>query len=146
MGQKYSNEIIGKLHKIGNNLGLPEPALRNTLEGLEEDVKDETGVDVKFPVDVKGADVLLVTPSADFFAEPHIDGLIGYAKVFHAAGISWTVSSHASEAANFSMFIGSHSNLHQVAKRIREARSIRVKAHRRGDASRLACGLQLGIR
>jgi Fe-S oxidoreductase len=121
MGQKYSNEIIGKLQRIGNNLGLPEPALRNTLEGLEEDVKDETGVDVKFPLDVKGVDILLVTPSADFFAEPHIDGLIGYAKVFHAAGVSWTMSSYASEAANFSMFIGSHDNLHKVAMRIRKA-------------------------
>jgi Fe-S oxidoreductase len=121
VGQRYSNEIIGKLQKIGNNLGLPEPALRNTLEGLEEDVKDETGVDVKFPLDVKGADILLITPSADFFAEPHIDGLIGYAKVFHAAGVSWTISSYASEAANFSMFIGSHDNLHKVAMRIRKA-------------------------
>ncbi len=121
LGQKYSNEIIGKLHKIGNNLGLPEPALANTLEGLEEDVKEETGVDVKYPLDVKGAEVLVITPSADFFAEPHIDGLIGYGKVFHAAGISWTLSSHASEAANFSMFIGSHDNLKRVAMRIREA-------------------------
>jgi Fe-S oxidoreductase len=121
LGQRYSNEIIGKLHKIGNNLGLPEPALANTLEGLEEDVKDETGVDVKFPLDVKGADILLITPSADFFAEPHIDGLIGYAKVFHAAGASWTMSSYASEAANFSMFIGSHDNLRKVALRIRKA-------------------------
>ncbi|HWR87151.1 MAG TPA: (Fe-S)-binding protein [Acidiferrobacterales bacterium] len=121
VGQRYTNEIIGKLHKIGNNLGLPEPALANTLEGLEEDVKDETGVDVKFPLDVKGADILLVTPSADFFAEPHIDGLIGYAKVFHAAGASWTMSSYASEAANFSMFIGSHDNLRKVALRIRKA-------------------------
>jgi len=121
LGQRYSNEIIGKLQKIGNNLGLPEPALRNTLEGLEEDVKDETGVDVKFPLDVKGAEILLVTPSADFFAEPHIDGLIGYAKVFHAAGVNWTISSYASEAANFSMFIGSHDNLHKVAMRIRKA-------------------------
>jgi Fe-S oxidoreductase len=121
LGQKYSNEIIGKVHKIGNNLGLPEPALRNTLDGLEEDVKEATGVDVKFPLDQKGAEVLLVTPSADFFAEPHIDGLIGYAKVFHAAGISWTLSSHASEAANFSLFIGNHDNLQKVAERIREA-------------------------
>ena len=121
VGQKYSNEIIGKVHKIGNNLGLPEPALRNTLDGLEEDVKDETGVDVKFPLDVKGAEVLLITPSADFFAEPHIDGLIGYAKVFHAAGITWTLSSHASEAANFSLFIGNHDNLQKVATRIRDA-------------------------
>ncbi|MGE5241325.1 MAG: (Fe-S)-binding protein, partial [Bacteroidota bacterium] len=47
--------------------------------------------------------------------------LIGYGKVFHAAGISWTLSSHASEAANFSMFIGSHENLHRAALRIREA-------------------------
>ncbi len=121
VGQKYCNEIIGKVYKIGNNLGLPEPALRNTLEGLEEDVKEETGVDVKFPLDVKGAEVLLITPSADFFAEPHIDGLIGYGKVFHQAGISWTLSSYASEAANFSMFIGNHDNLHRVALRIREA-------------------------
>ena len=121
LGQKYSNEIIGKVHKIGNNLGLPEAALRNTLDGLEEDVKEATGVDVKFPLDVKGAEVLLVTPSADFFAEPHVDGLIGYAKVFHAAGISWTLSSHAAEAANFSMFIGNHDNLQKVAGRIREA-------------------------
>ena len=121
LGQKYSNEILGKVYRIGNNLGLPEPALADTLEGLEEDVKEETGVDVKFPLDKKGAEVLLITPSADFFAEPHIDGLIGYGKVFHAAGISWTLSSHASEAANFSMFIGSHDNLRKVAMRIREA-------------------------
>ena len=121
LGQKYSNEILGKVYRIGNNLGLPEPALADTLEGLEEDVKEETGVDVKYPLDKKGAEVLLITPSADFFAEPHIDGLIGYGKVFHAAGISWTLSSHASEAANFSMFIGSHDNLRKVAMRIREA-------------------------
>jgi Fe-S oxidoreductase len=121
LGQKYSNEIIGKVHKIGNNLGLPGPALRDTLDGLEEDVKEATGADVRFPLDEKGAEVLLITPSADFFAEPHIDGLIGYAKVFHAAGISWTLSTHASEAANFSLFIGNHDNLQKVAERIREA-------------------------
>ncbi len=121
VGQKYCNEIISKVHKIGNNLGLPGPALEDTLEGLEEDVEDETGVAVKYPLDVKGAEVLLVTPSADFFAEPHVDGLIGYGKVFHEAGISWTVSSHASEAANFGMFIGSYDNMRKLAVRIREA-------------------------
>jgi len=121
LGQKYCNEIIGKVHKIGNNLGLPEPALVDTMEGLEEDVEEETGIAVKFPVDQKGADVLLVTPSADFFAEPHVDGLIGYAKVFHQAGISWTVSSYASEAANFAMFIGSYEQMHKIAARIRKA-------------------------
>jgi len=121
IGQKYCNEIIGKVFKIGNNLGLPKPALADTLEGLEEDVKEDTGVDVRYPLDEKGAEILLITPSADFFAEPHVDGLIGYGKVFHQAGVSWTLSSYASEAANFGMFIGSYENMRKVALRIREA-------------------------
>lgn len=120
-GQKYSNEIIGKVHRIGNNLGLPGPALEDTLLGLEEDTKEDTGVDVRFPLDQKGAEVLLVTPSADFFAEPHVDSLIGYAKVFHASGTSWTLSSKASEAGNFGMFIGNYDQLRSIAMRVREA-------------------------
>jgi len=121
LGHKYVNEIIGKVHKIGNNLGLPGPALENTLEGLEEDVLEDTGAAVKYPLDVKGAEVLLVTPSADFFAEPHVDSLIGYGKVFHAAGISWTLSSKASEAGNFGMFIGNYEQMKKIAMRVREA-------------------------
>ncbi|MFO8023641.1 sulfate reduction electron transfer complex DsrMKJOP subunit DsrK [Thiohalophilus sp.] len=121
VGQKYCNEIIGKAGTIGNNLGLPEPALADTLEGLEEEVEEDTGVPVKFPLDQKGAEILLVTPSADFFAEPHVDGLIGYAKVFHEAGVSWTLSSYASEAANFGMFIGSYENMRDLSLRVRKA-------------------------
>lgn len=128
MGQKYVTEIIGKLHKIGNNLGLPPKALVNTLEGLEEDIEEETGVPVKLPIDVEGADILLITPSADFFASPHMEGLMGYAKVFHEAGANWTLSSHASEAANFSMFIGSYENLTKVSQRIaKAAKDLKVK-------------------
>ena len=37
------------------------------------------------------------------------------------AGISWTISSHASEAANFGLFTGSYENMRKVALRIREA-------------------------
>ncbi|MBI4206965.1 MAG: (Fe-S)-binding protein [Betaproteobacteria bacterium] len=120
-GSKYTNEIIGKVHKIGNNLGLPPAALQNTLEGMEEDVKEATGIDVRFPLDEKGAEVLLVTPSADFFAEPHVESLIGYAKVFHQAGIRWTFSTHASEAGNFGMFVGSYGQMKKIAMRVKEA-------------------------
>ena len=120
-GQKYCNEIIGKVLDTGNNLGLQEKALRATLESLEEDIEEDTGVSVRIPLDEKGADILLIAPSADFFAEPHIEGLIGYAKVFHQAGVSWTVSSYASEAANFGLFIGSYENMREVSLRIRKA-------------------------
>jgi len=121
VGQKYCNQILGKAVSIGNNLGLPEPALKDTLLDLEEEVEEDSGVPVKYPLDQKGAEILLVTPSADFFAEPHIDGLIGYGKVFHQDGVSWTMSSYASEAANFGMFIGSYDVMRKAALRIRKA-------------------------
>ena len=121
VGQKYSNQILGKINKIGNNLGMPEPALRDTLTDLEEEIEEETGIPVKLPLDIKDSEILMVTPSADFFAEPHIDGLIGYAKVFHQSGISWTLSSYASEAANFGMFIGNYEIMREGALRIRKA-------------------------
>jgi len=121
IGQKYSNQILGKVKKIGNNLGMPEPALKDTLLDLEEDIEQETGVAVRIPIDKKDVEVLLVTPSADFFAEPHIDGFVGYVKVFHQSGVSWTLSSYASEAANFGMFIGSYEVMRQGALRIRKA-------------------------
>jgi Fe-S oxidoreductase len=121
VGQKYCNEIIGKVFKVGNNLGMPPKALKATLVGLEDEIEEDTGVRVELPLDQKGVDILLVTPSADFFASPHMEGLIGYAKVLHEAGISWTLSSYASEAANFGMFIGSQDNTQKVALRIRKA-------------------------
>lgn len=128
LGHKYVTEVIDKVYRMGNNLGISEPALRNTLEFLEEDVGEETGVTVKFPLDVEGAEVLMVPPSADFFAEPHIDSLIGYAKVFHQAGISWTLSSYASEFGNFGLFIGNYSAMQKIAQRIADAaRSLKVK-------------------
>ena len=120
-GEKYANEVVGKVFQFGNNLGLPPKAIADTLTSLEEDVEEDTGVPIRFPVDVKGAEVLMVVPSADFFAEPHVDSLIGYAKVFHQAGIRWTLSTHASEAGNFGMFIGSYENMRKVSYRIREA-------------------------
>ncbi|MCC2109747.1 MAG: (Fe-S)-binding protein, partial [Hyphomicrobiales bacterium] len=77
---------------------------------------------------MQGADILLVTPSADFFASPHMEGLIGYAKVLHEAGVSWTLSTYASEAANFGMFVGSQENMQKVAQRIaKAARDLGVK-------------------
>ncbi|MDP3616283.1 MAG: (Fe-S)-binding protein, partial [Rhodoferax sp.] len=93
----------------------------NTNEGLAEETKDETGLHDKFTLDVKAAEVMLVTPSAYFFSYQNEESLIGYAKVFHAAGISWTLSSHASEAGNFGMFIGNYEQMRKISLRVREA-------------------------
>ncbi|MEL0036652.1 MAG: (Fe-S)-binding protein [Gammaproteobacteria bacterium] len=121
IAQKYTHQVLDKATRVGNNLGLPQPALIDTLESLEEDLLEETGINIKLPLDKPNAEILLVTPSADFFAEPHVDGLLGYAKVFHQAGISWTLSTIASEAANFALFNGATEHMKTLTDKVYSA-------------------------
>jgi Fe-S oxidoreductase len=115
---KYVTEVIKKVYEIGNNLGIPEAAWRDSCAFLEREMKEETGKDIKVPVNEKGAEVLLVPPSADLFA--NMDTTIGYAKLFHAAGISWTTSAYASEGGNFGLFLN-YEHMKKVNRRIVQA-------------------------
>ena len=77
-------------------------------------------------MDAVGAEVLLVTPSADNFA--NTDTMMGYAKIFHAAGVSWTTSTYCAEGGNFGMFLN-YASLKKVNNRIVEAaRRLKVKS------------------
>jgi len=115
---KYTTEVIAKVYTVGNNLGIPPAAWKDSAEFLEDEMYEETGVKVELPVDREGVDVLLIPPSADMFANP--DTAIGYAKIFHAAGISWTTSTYASEGGNFGLFLD-HRDLKKVNKRMVDA-------------------------
>ncbi len=122
---KYVTEVVAKVYETGNNLGIPPLAWIDNCEFLEEDVEDEEGIALRFPVDDYGADILLVPPSADNFA--NVDTMIGYAKLFHLLGISWTTSTYCNEAGNFGLFLN-YFNLKKVNKRIIEAaRMLNVK-------------------
>lgn len=121
LGQQYSQRIVSKALETGNNLGFSRKALRHTLDNLEEDLFDETGVSIPLNLDVSDTDVLIVLPSADLFAEPHVDGFLGLAKILQAAGVSWTLSTHASEAANFALFTGNDDALSTLTHRIHDA-------------------------
>lgn len=122
---KYVTEVVKKAHEIGNNLGIPEAAWRDSCEFLEGEMKEETGANIRIPVNQEGAEVLLVPPSADLFA--NTDTMIGYAKLFHAAGVSWTTSTYASEGGNFGLFLN-FEQLQKVNKRLVDAaRQLKVK-------------------
>ncbi len=122
---KYVTEVVAKVYDTANNLGIWAPAWKDNCSFLEEDLKEITGLEIKFPVDQVGAEVLLVPPSADNFANTNT--MIGYAKMFHAAGISWTTSTYCNEGGNFGLFLN-YSNLKKINNRILEAaRRLRVK-------------------
>lgn len=122
---KYVTEVVAKVYERGNNLGIPAPAWIDNCQFLEEELKEETGRDIRLPVDEEGADVLLVMPSADNFA--NTDTMLAYAKLFYALGVSWTTSTYCNEGGNFGLFLN-FENLKKVNRRIVDAaRALRVK-------------------
>lgn len=122
---KYITDVVSNVYQHGNNMGIPAPAWKDSCQFLESELKEETGKDIRLPVDEEGAEVLFLPPSADIFV--NTDTMMGYAKVFYAAGISWTTSTYCDEAANFGLFLD-YCNLKRINARVVEAaRRLRVK-------------------
>ncbi|MFC1953201.1 sulfate reduction electron transfer complex DsrMKJOP subunit DsrK, partial [Chloroflexota bacterium] len=118
---------VAKCYRTGNHLGVPPHALKPTLESAADDIEDLTGIKVDIPINKKGAEILFIAPSADYFAMPHWYTLLGYIMLFHEIGLDYTWSTYASEGGNFGLF---HSN--EMAKRLNskmlaEAKRLGVK-------------------
>ena len=90
--------------RTGNTSAIPVPALLDTLEFLAEDIKDERGVDVPFPVDQEGRDFVFFPAVSDYLLEA--DTLKGIALAFHAAGESdrWTIGTGYFDGINYGLF------------------------------------------
>lgn len=98
---RFMTGIAANMTKTGNNMGIPKPAIIDSAEFMEDEMKEETGLDIKIPVDKPGSDILYIPSSADFFS--NIDTMFGVAKMFHALGVNWTIPSTVLEAANFGL-------------------------------------------
>ncbi|HBP66466.1 MAG TPA: 4Fe-4S ferredoxin [Desulfosporosinus sp.] len=77
--------------KTGSSTGLSKPAFLDTLEFLEEDTEERFGIKFKFPVDKKGADILVLHNAGEFIAWP--ENPVAFALLFEEAGLNWTLSS-----------------------------------------------------
>ncbi len=88
------NELI-----TGNNTGILKPAIIDSCSFLEEELREETGLDIRIPVDKYQAEVLYVPSSSELFT--NVETLLGAAKMFHFLGLDWTLSSNILEAANY---------------------------------------------
>jgi len=114
-------------HRTGNHLGIQPHGVLDSIEFAIDDLEDRTGVRVEVPLNKKGAEILFVTPSADYFGEPHYFTLLGYFALFHEIGLDFTMSTYASEGGNFGSFV-SHELMKVLnAKIYAEAKRLKVK-------------------
>jgi Fe-S oxidoreductase len=97
----------------GSPMGVRWPALRRQIELQEE----ETGLEI--PVDVEGADYMLVLSSMEIVGFSEIIGAL--ARIFHQAKVSWTIPSAGFEATNVGVQIGSRDVAAALLSRIVDA-------------------------
>jgi Fe-S oxidoreductase len=120
-------EPVANCYRTGNHLGIQPHALKDMFEMLLDDIQDRTGVKIEPTFNRKGAEILFVTPSADYFADPGIYTCMGYLMLFHELGLDYTWSTYASEGGNFGLFT-SHEMIKRLnAKIYAEAKRLGVK-------------------
>ena len=120
-------EPVANCFQFGNHLAIQPHGMMDTLEFMVDDIEEATGIRVDLPVNKKGAEILFVTPSGDFVADPGIYTCMGYMLLFHELGIDYTWSTYASDGGNFGLFT-SHEMMKRLnAKNYAEAKRLGVK-------------------
>ena len=114
-------------YQTGNHLGIQPHGFADSIEFAVDELEEITGIRVEAPMNKKGAEVLFITPSADYFASPHYYTLLGYLALFHEIGLDYTWSSFASEGGNFGLFHSADMMKRLNAKFYSEAKRLGVK-------------------
>ncbi len=94
-------QLEGETH---NTSKIPKVALLDTLEFLSEEMEENLGVKVAFPVDERNRDFVFFTAVSDYLLEP--DTLMGNAAVLYAAGDwdRWTIGTENFDGINYGLF------------------------------------------
>jgi len=98
---------------IGSPMGVTLATLRAVLANVERD----TGMAI--PVDRQGADYMTIFSSMEIINFPEF--ISSLARIFAAAGVSWTLSSEAFEATNSGIQIGSKQAAAELVGRVVDA-------------------------
>jgi Fe-S oxidoreductase len=103
----------------GNNMGIPTEEFVDTLKWLEEDLQFEVNDDnATIPLDEKGKDIMYtLNPREPKFFPLSISAM---AKVFYAAGESWTLSTKMYDVTNYAYFSGNLEEGKVIAKRMED--------------------------
>ncbi|MHC5036925.1 MAG: (Fe-S)-binding protein [Planctomycetota bacterium] len=127
-------KVIKLSLEMGNTDGATPKAFMAAIEFLEEEMKDEHGIDIKIPVDVVGADYLYVPAAGDILVNP--EATTGIAKIFYVLGLQdkWTMSSQYFDGANYGLFTGNDEEMKADNKPyVDEAKRLGVKYYFAGE-------------
>jgi len=128
-----------QLEGVGNTSAIPVPALKDTCEFLEEELKEKTGLDIKFPMDVEGAEYVFFPAVSDYLLEA--DTLMGNAAVMHATGGSWTIGTGNYDGINYGLFYSDRMMeriVNNVISEVRRLKGRKVLVGECGHATRSA--------
>lgn len=104
---------VSRTVTIGSPMGIKLPAVKAQIKHVEADYG------LKVPLDMEGADYLVMLSSMEIINFPEYLGAIG--KIMHSVGKTWTLSSEAFEATNAGMQIGNSDLARVIVSRIVEA-------------------------
>jgi Fe-S oxidoreductase len=106
-------KAVNKQVEEGSPLGVTDDVYDDRIEW----VADEWEVDI--PVDVKGADTLVVFSSIEVMKFP--ENIAAIAKILNTAGEKWTLSTAGREVVNFGFYEGSEERTKMFMQRIFDA-------------------------
>ncbi len=120
-------EPVANCYRTGNHLGIQPHAFQEMVEFFCDDIEEITGKKLNPSFNRKGAEVLFITPSGDYFADPGTYTFMGYLMLFEAIGLDYTLSTYASEGGNFGLFTSSDAMKKLNSKMYAEAKRLGVK-------------------
>lgn len=129
--------------ETGNTSAFPLPAILDGLEFLEDDMAEEKGVKMPFPMDVEGADYAFFPAVSDFMMEA--ETLMGNAAVMAATGDSWTIGKQYHDGINYGLFYSDRIWDRVVSKVDAEARRLKAKAIMIGECGHASRSAKFGI-
>ncbi len=120
-------EPVANCFRTGNHLGIQPHAFKEMVEFFCDDIEEITGLKLNPSFNRKGAEILFITPSGDYFADPGTYTFMGYLMLFEALGLDYTLSTYASEGGNFGLFTSSDAMKKLNSKMYAEAKRLGVK-------------------
>jgi Fe-S oxidoreductase len=118
---------VAQCYDKGSHIGATPQAFKDMIDFLAEENERITGITTTPSYNRKGAEILFVTPSGDYFADPGTYTMMGYLLLFEFIGLDYTLSTYAAEGGNFGFFISHEMGKRLNAKIYAEAKRLGVK-------------------